>query len=132
MSPDQALVFVHIPKTGGTSLHDILVENFRDDEICPERFNNLERWNRDHLVKFNYFSGHFDRTGVNCIPQAKNIITVLRDPKKRVLSLYHYWRSHKDDVVRKANLHGPLIAKKMTLLESYDIAVTQFRRILTM
>ena len=114
---DQTIVFLHIPKTGGTSLHEILVENFRDEEICPERFNRLEHWNSDDLAQFRFFSGHFDRGGLDRIPQQKSVISIFRDPKRRILSLYYFWRSHKDAVIKRANLHGPRIAKQMPLLE---------------
>src|SRR5438093_6628811 len=38
---EEVLCFLHIPKTGGTSLNAVLEEWFRPDEICPfleERF----------------------------------------------------------------------------------------------
>ena len=54
------LVFMHIPKTGGTSLHEVLVAQFKPGEICPERFNHLREWASSDLAKFRLFSGHFD------------------------------------------------------------------------
>ena len=114
---DQTVVFLHIPKTGGTSLHQILLKNFAGPEFCPERFNRLESWTLDDLAKFRFFSGHFDRRGVARIPQQKKIVTLLREPKSRILSLYHFWKSHKEGVIRRANLNGPRIAKNLPLID---------------
>lgn len=115
--PAKTVVFLHIPKTGGTSLHQILVPHFAREEICPERFNRLESWKADELARFRFFSGHFDKRGVGSIPQQKKVVTLLREPRKRILSLYYFWRSHKEKVIERANLHGPRMAKSMRLLE---------------
>ena len=49
------LVFMHIPKTGGTSLHEVLVAQFKPGEICPERFNHLREWASQIWQNFDYF-----------------------------------------------------------------------------
>ena len=112
----QALVFMHIPKTGGTSLHEILVRHFREADICPEQFNRLRTWTPEELQKYALFSGHFDRDGIAHIPQPKDIITIFREPKSRILSLYHFWKSHKPDVIERGNLVGPRVAKSLPVL----------------
>lgn len=111
------LVFMHIPKTGGTSLHNILVNQFERHQVCPERFNHLQRWTTSDLAKFRLFSGHFDMAGINLIPGDKRIIALFREPKARILSLYYFWRAHKESVVENGNLHGPRLARRLHLLE---------------
>ena len=114
---NESLVFMHIEKTGGTTLHNILVEHFNKKEICPERFNKLKKYELNKLSKYKFFSGHYDRANVECIPQKTKVITVLREPKSRILSLYYFWKAHKKEVIEKANLGGPSIAKQLSLLQ---------------
>ncbi|HXH02010.1 MAG TPA: sulfotransferase family 2 domain-containing protein [Candidatus Competibacteraceae bacterium] len=114
---NKALVFLHIPKTGGTSLHNMLVGYYEKSEVCPERFNNLDKWDQEQLKSFRYFSGHYDRHQVSLIPREKFIITMLREPKSRILSLYYFWRAHRHEAIEKNNLGGPRIAKRLSLID---------------
>jgi hypothetical protein len=38
------LVFLHIPKTGGQTLHNLLLPHFAPEVVCPERFNGLRHF----------------------------------------------------------------------------------------
>lgn len=111
------IVFLHIPKTGGTSVHEFLVTKFNSDEVCPERFNNLESHPKEELSRYYLFSGHYDMSGVNHIDGDKDIIAFFRDPKDRILSLYYFWKAHRWSTIEKANLNGPRLAKSLSLLE---------------
>lgn len=110
------IVFLHIPKTGGTSVHEFLTAKFPKNEICPDRLNTLKEHTQDQLDKYSFFSGHYDIDSVAYIPGNKKIFTFLRDPKERLLSLYYFWRSHKEDYINKNGLAGPRAAKEMDLL----------------
>jgi|GEM_PF-2241441 len=114
---DYSLVFMHIPKTGGTTLHNILAKHFYPDEICPEKLNDLKKYPQNSLEKYRFFSGHFDRENIKYIPQNAKIITILREPKNRILSVYYFWKAHRSEVIEKENLVEPRIAKKLNLLE---------------
>lgn len=111
------LVFFHIPKTGGSTIHDLLSNEFASARICPERFNNLDKMSRRELVQYDLFSGHFDRNSIQRLPNRPRVITVLREPKSRILSLYYYWKSHRPEVIEKQNLGGPRLAHQYGLLE---------------
>ncbi|WMC09222.1 sulfotransferase family 2 domain-containing protein [Oceanimonas pelagia] len=113
----EKIVFLHIPKTGGTSVHDYLITKFSGNEIIPDRFNTLRNHSPEHLNQFRYFSGHYDIDGINRIPGNKKVFTFFREPKETILSLYYFWRSHKISFIEKHNLNGPRIAKKLSLLE---------------
>jgi hypothetical protein len=54
------LVFRHLPRTGGTTLHHHLSAHFAPDQICPERFSRLERYSESQLEQWRFFSGHFN------------------------------------------------------------------------
>jgi len=117
LDPFDKLVFMHFPKTAGTTLHDILVEQFDDAKICPERYSNIRRFDTQQIEKFVYFSGHYSMNDVDVVPSPKKIITFLRKPEDRILSLYYFWRAHTDETIKKHNLGGPLLAKSMPLLD---------------
>ncbi len=111
------LVFLHIPKCGGTSVRHALAERFEPDEICPERFHRLDKFSDSEMQRFRFFSGHFSMTQVNKIPGEKYLITTLRDPRERIISLYYFWRRHAPQLVERAGLAGPRIARQLSLVE---------------
>lgn len=114
-SPVRVALF-HFPKTGGTSLHRFLAPLFDAAEICPERIRNFDRFTPEQLAGYSYFSAHMDFARLQLIPGPLYTITVLREPKARVLSLYHFWRAHSWQIIEARNLKGPRLAKEKGLL----------------
>lgn len=110
------IVFLHIHKTGGTSLHEFLLTQFPNDRVCPERFNHLEEYTKEQLAGYEFFSGHFTARSIDRIDGPKKVFTFLREPKARVLSLYYFWKSHKEEIIEKG-IHGPRLARSMPLIE---------------
>lgn len=121
---------MHLPKTGGTTLHNLLSIQFSEEEICTERHNKLDLVGRENLTNFNLYSGHYDFNSIKkFIPQPNKIITLLREPKSRLLSAYYFARSHKTEFLNlvpeysdKPNcykIHGMnyRAAKEKTLLD---------------
>jgi len=113
------LVFLHHPKTGGTTLHNILVKTFSKEEICPERFNGLRHYAAGELARYRYFSGHFDLPSVKLIPGRKKTITMLREPVARLISLYYFQRAHKPEVVESNGLELARLANTFTMKEFF-------------
>ena len=113
----ERVVLFHFPKTGGTSLHDFLVPHFPRETICPERLRNLDRLDPAQLAAYRYVSAHMDYERFRLIPAPRYAITVLREPKARILSLYYFWRAHSWKVIEERGLHGPRRAKELGLLE---------------
>ena len=110
------LVFLHLPKTGGTTLHHHFSAAFTPEEICPERFSNLQAIPAETLAAYRYFSGHFNFEQVRLVPGPSYVVTVLRDPAERILSTYYFWKRHRPEVVRSHNLAGPAAARATDLL----------------
>ena len=98
------LVFLHHPKSGGTTLHHILLRAFDRDEVCPERFNRLRRYPAGDLARYRFFSGHFDLPSVLLIPGRKKIVTMIREPVSRLISLYYFQRAHTQATIEKNKL----------------------------
>ncbi len=83
------LYFIHIPKTGGTSLHSLLENQINlTDLYPPRRFQHANR-----PVAHEYVSGHFPYWFCHQLDKdfEKSFkITILRDPIERYLSLLRY------------------------------------------
>lgn len=94
MSDDATkVVFLHIPKTAGQSVHEALVGAFGADAICPARVNEqLYAYDIAQLHGWRVFSGHLDWSRLDCLRGPRFVFTVLREPRDRILSFYFYLR----------------------------------------
>lgn len=95
------IVFMHAPKTAGSSLHRILSDLFPSTSVCPERFNGLRHLSAGDLCRYRLFSGHFDLVSAQLIPGPTRIVTLFREPLARLLSTYNFLRSHKPDIIAR-------------------------------
>lgn len=85
------IVFLHIPKTAGQSIHAGLVDAFGSEVVCPARVNEqLQVMSIKEINKYSVFSGHFDWSLLDCLKGNVYVFTVLRDPLERILSFYFY------------------------------------------
>lgn len=115
------IVFIHIPKTAGTTLHEILVKQFPPEQVCPERFNGLAGYACADLARWRLFSGHFDFTNAQLIPGQKLFVTVLRDPVKRLNSLYYFQRAHHPEIAQQDSLHLAKLASRLSPAEFFAL-----------
>lgn len=89
--PPKRLVFIHLPKTGGTTVHYHLQKGYEGGDICGLRHNDLLEEPAHKLAGFQFYSGHFDARLLHLIPTA-SLVTVHRDPGERLYSLYRHLR----------------------------------------
>ncbi len=111
------LVFLHVPRTGGTTLHHHFSAHFAPDEICPERFSRLGRYTESELAQWRFFSGHFNLDEIKRIPPPIFLVTVLRDPIERLLSNYYFWKRHRPSYIAQLQLRGPEITRTGSLAD---------------
>jgi hypothetical protein len=100
VGPDDVLFFLHIPKTGGTTLNKLITERFSDDEVLPvpdqrDRRRMLRELPRERLAKVRFVGGHFwfgpnDRGVHDYLAPDPVRITMLRDPVARTISTYRH------------------------------------------
>jgi hypothetical protein len=89
------LVFVHLRKTGGISLRNMLEAQFPADRRCPVRENQLHLLSVAELGHYDFFSGHFDQASIRLIPRNKiKTVALFREPRARLISLYRFLRAH--------------------------------------
>jgi len=91
----RTIFFIHLQKTGGTSLRIMLERQFPADRRCPVLEDKLHLLSVAELGQYDFFAGHFDQSSLRFIPR-DNIKTValFREPRARLISLYRFLRSH--------------------------------------
>lgn len=114
----ERVVFLHIPKSGGTTLHRILGEWFGVENLHPERHNGLYYYSAADLASRLVFSGHYDYYSTNLIPGPSKKISFLRNPIERLISLYNFHRAHKPEFLKRNNLKLPSLANEY-LIDEY-------------
>jgi len=89
----RAIIFLHIPKTAGQSVHAFLKAGIPAAEICPARENwQLTGTSIAELRRYRLFSGHLDWVQLDCVGGNPFIFTILREPVERILSFYFFLR----------------------------------------
>jgi hypothetical protein len=110
------LIFLHIPKTAGTAITTFLRQQFADDDVMPQLQANFHRshplW---PLVARRYrllgVGMHLDHDRVAALARGLTeeappfLLTVLREPRARLLSRYKEWRSTPDEHMQAARDH---------------------------
>jgi hypothetical protein len=98
---EEAVIFLHVPKTAGTTLNRLIEWEyplFEMYSIDPVFF----RWSASHLWQLparrlkrtRMFKGHMLFGLHEILPQPATYITVLRDPIDRVISAFYFMRSY--------------------------------------
>lgn len=108
-SPSELVVFLHIPKTAGSNIRDILRQKHGRgffDIIVP-----MALWcvGDKEINRYDALAGHMGTGILNRITRPCFSFTFLRDPVERVLSHYYYWRDVPDGIGQTGNQ----IAKSM-------------------
>lgn len=87
-------VFLHIPKTAGTSFVDAIKKAIGADRVSPS-FNAgvMSQDQAEELDHFDVIAGHISINDINRYFSDRNIITVIREPIERCISWYYYARS---------------------------------------
>ncbi len=114
-----ALAFIHLPKTGGTTLHALLRDYFPEHRICPERYHGLYSHTPSQLAEYDFFSGHFDYFSTRFIPRKRVLrICMFREPRQRLLSWYRFVRAHPLDA--SADNIAIKLANQLTTEEFFE------------
>jgi hypothetical protein len=100
-SSARTLIFLHIPKTAGTTLYEIFDYSFRPAEILtfdgynhPQEIPEFIRAPEAERGRYRLIKGHLDFGLHRDIPDSSTYVTFLREPISRVVSFYDHARRH--------------------------------------
>lgn len=88
MSP---IVFLHIPKTAGQTIHSELARMVGAGAVSPVRIHSQAPGGDGQFPPgYRLYSGHIDWDRLEALPEDRFVFTVLRDPRERLASFYFY------------------------------------------
>jgi len=87
------LIFLHIPKAGGSTFNEILKREFHNKNTYQLKFNDIEKF-KAHIKKnkphIDLLKGHLPFGLHELFSDQTRYITFLRSPTSRVISYYNY------------------------------------------
>jgi len=102
-----SVLFLHIPKTAGQSVHQYLIDRFGEDQVCPARDNEgFQKLSIDELKNYQVYSGHVDWNLFDQLDSVDFTFSILRDPMDRLLSYYFYLREQAEIFESRNDLDG--------------------------
>lgn len=88
-------IFLHIPKTGGVTFHNIITNQYRFHKHYLIKLKDLSKWyglSNENKLKYKVIKGHFPFSE-NFYPGVCNYFTFLRNPEKRIISHFKHIKS---------------------------------------
>lgn len=85
----ESILFLHLPKTAGTSLRNLFVKHLGEERVSKGLNMRLDEA-LVHYADLNAICGHFHAEQGQPLPADRVSITVLRDPIDRFLSYFYF------------------------------------------
>lgn len=84
------LVFLHIPKTAGQTVHSAISGALPKGATSPIRVHDQAPAEQQMPPGHRFYSGHINWLDLDSVPRPRFVFTVLRDPLERLASFYFY------------------------------------------
>ena len=115
-APSRCLVFIHLPRTGGTTLERVLERKYRSRVISAETLweplSSVAELPDEVKERALVVQGHLHHGVHDYLPRDCDYITILREPVARVVSMYRFIRGNP-----KHWLHEELVRSGASLAE---------------
>ena len=110
--PEYPLIFIHLPKTAGTSLRKTIQINYRPGELFfmygknPDfhSMKELKQLDQNRFAQYKIIMGHFPFSKKLFPFEDRRFVTILRDPVRRVISYYRHVMSRDEWKGREISL----------------------------
>ncbi|MEL7232882.1 MAG: sulfotransferase family 2 domain-containing protein [Chloroflexota bacterium] len=91
MNHDEPVIFLHIPKTGGTSAREVIAANFPADRVTLYDAGDWHVVTPMDMTENDFISGHFQFTNLlSAVWADAPVFTFVRHPVNRFLSHYRW------------------------------------------
>ncbi|MED4116868.1 sulfotransferase family 2 domain-containing protein [Priestia megaterium] len=93
------IIFMHIPKTGGTTLNDIFKKSYAENEIYDHvpleaMRNHFSQLKEEDKKEIKAISGHHFYGIHDLFSKPYTYFTMMRNPIERVISLYYFLKTY--------------------------------------
>lgn len=115
------IVFLHIPKTAGQTIHTVLGSKVGARNISPIRVHTQVTEGQPQMPPgYGLYSGHIDWTELDTLPRDRFVFTVLRDPYERLASFYFFLLKQAQDLTLEELEQGHRAGLRAVLRGSAD------------
>jgi glycosyltransferase involved in cell wall biosynthesis len=124
----QKIFLNHIPKTAGTTFYEYLSRFYDENEIYPKSplggYESIIKFEDEISNEISFIASH--KNIRDFLDDSWNVITFVRDPKERLVSLYNHWRTWTDEEIEKSPVPEDVkiikkLAKEKSLVEFIEI-----------
>jgi hypothetical protein len=106
MSNDRTLIFIHIPKTAGSTLRPIMDRHYsrhsiRKLDFLPRDLNALLQLSDQQRSAIRVLQGHFPYGLHEHLSVPADYLTMLREPVNRIISMYYWICGNEDHLLNR-------------------------------
>lgn len=113
------IVFLHVPKTAGQTIHNEIAGQLPEGAVSPVRVHPQSESGQQYPEGYSFYSGHLDWPEPNRFDDAF-MFTILRDPRERIASFYFYLLKEAEKLPGTELAKPQHTGKRMVLTHSAD------------
>lgn len=98
MTNKSTFFFIHIPKTAGSSISDIIKSQFQQKDICP--YFHEAHLAKNQNLEWKLYWGHLPKKIKEKLKDPF-VFTFLRDPIERFISEYNYVKDNTNEIINQ-------------------------------